>query len=408
MTVLAAINNFWAGGRETFLVEHARELATRGVGIHLLAGNLSAPSGMTEAFPEKTCLSEGLLRGCLDMPWDLGTSLVWGQHSDLLGPWILSRRENIPLHTTFHGPLVGAGRPNSLLEALGMTLAITRGEGLSGVSEEVVESVKAAAPGAESIRIFRNATSWPAGASLSEKPVWKGRALLVTRSEKLGHLRAAFDFFSRAWKQGILSRLTVISAAAPGGEHLKGGGLTAARLLGRAWCASLGPGALPPLLATRIVPATARVANYLDESDVVLGMGRVIVEAASRNKVGVLVGYERILDVVDGSNFSRFAANNFSGRGGAGLAPDVVLGRLAALRTPLSEAQRNPFRINVAAAIVDTAFREDCGRTVCDRELAALLEAAIREKASDATIFQLACQRLRPPELETLFRLSAG
>ena len=49
-------------------------------------------------------------------------------------------------------------------------------------------------------------------------------------------------------------------------------------------------------------------------SDVVLGMGRVVLEGLACNKPTILIGYEQVIGLVTMKRFSNYQQTNFSGR----------------------------------------------------------------------------------------------
>lgn len=55
--------------------------------------------------------------------------------------------------------------------------------------------------------------------------------------------------------------------------------------------------------------------DFYNEADLVIGMGRVLLESISLGKISVLSGYQGIVGVVNPSNYSFFKNYNFSGRG---------------------------------------------------------------------------------------------
>jgi hypothetical protein len=291
-----------------------------------------------------------------------------------------------------------------------MTLAIFRSEGLSGVSNEVVKTIREVLPLPRDIDVFRNATKWNLRADRDVNLPRTAHALIVSRSQKLGHLRAGFDLFARAYWSGLVKRLIIISATPPGAIPLKGRFLAASGLLGLSWCFSKGFKFLFPLLATRVVPATYPLDPFFQKAELVLGMGRVVVEGLAWGKKCVLIGYERAIDLVDADNFSSLAESNFSGRQCVALSPECIISRLANHQRPPKESDILPFQIENAAARVQAALVRDSRKAIHNRDciLAKKLAHALVEGESDAKIFRLAFQNLQPSEMECFYRLTAG
>lgn len=408
MKVLAAINNFWTGGREAFLAAFADGLATEGIELGLLAGSLRATGSEHPRFVWSRQVQHNSTLGWLERDWMPNAEVVWGHHYDLLKPWLLSRERAVPLHTTFHGPIVGDGRPNSLQEALGMTLAIWRAEGCSAVSEEVAASIASAAPGSPPATVVRNAVRWEPGGDPHRAVTKRTNVLFATRAEKLNHSRAAVRFFAAGRRLGIFGRLSMVVAQPPGADSIAGGFSAAARLLGRSWCLQSGPEVLYALGFTRVVSGCSDLKPLFDQTGVVFGMGRVVIEALGSGKPSVLFGYDDVVDVVRGENFARMAVSNFSGRGIEKCGDREILAQLSQPRAEIAEEHRSRFKLEQASRELARIFPDTAATSVRDRELAARMAGAVRDGADEETVFQIACHSLTPDELKTLYRISRG
>jgi hypothetical protein len=62
-------------------------------------------------------------------------------------------------------------------------------------------------------------------------------------------------------------------------------------------------------------PPTDDPARVIADADIVVGMGRVVLEGLAARRPTVLIGYEKAVGVVSGENFDKYGFSNFSGRG---------------------------------------------------------------------------------------------
>ncbi|HYR29602.1 MAG TPA: glycosyltransferase, partial [Thermoanaerobaculia bacterium] len=151
MRILVATNNWWLGGRETFVATLLEQLNVRAdllatlidrdvPGLHLFD---SAVATGQEPYAQRW--ASWLARGA-ELIERARPDAIWAHHFELLPAWVLSRLHGVPLLATFHGPIVGAGRPNDLMQSLGITLAVHRGDAVTGVSEEILDGLRSLAP----------------------------------------------------------------------------------------------------------------------------------------------------------------------------------------------------------------------------------------------------------------------
>ncbi len=307
MNILATINQFWRGGRETFLLVLAEALERGGHSVEILAGQMDTSvnlppgwNGLSE-FPYEEW--EGYRPG-------KRPGVIWAHHSGLWKAWQLSRVLGAPMHTTFHSPL-RAGEPLCPEEALGITLALHRAEGVSAVSEEVADSIGALHSNGKPIPIFRNAVVFP-----YEKPTPPSRTsvLLATRSEKINHIRAGILLFARGWKTMRWERMNLVIAFPPQAGLQASSNVSLLRLLGRKWVLKNVGSLFPIWHRLKLRDPCDDLAPHIGDSSVVFGMGRVILEGLARGRAAVLVGYDQPIDVVNRHNFRLLAGSNFSGR----------------------------------------------------------------------------------------------
>lgn len=64
-----------------------------------------------------------------------------------------------------------------------------------------------------------------------------------------------------------------------------------------------------------LLGVSTKVQDNISEADIVLGMGRVVLEAVSCKRKSVLIGYDGVKDILTTENFADFSKTNFSGRG---------------------------------------------------------------------------------------------
>ncbi len=61
-------------------------------------------------------------------------------------------------------------------------------------------------------------------------------------------------------------------------------------------------------------PPTEDARSVIKNADIVVGMGRVVLEALSMGKITVLAGYRDVIGIVSRANFHQYRLTNFSGR----------------------------------------------------------------------------------------------
>ena len=118
--------------------------------------------------------------------------------------------------------------------------------------------------------------------------------LLLTRYEKLQHIRSAVELAGRwrrlsassSWRS-IVSRQVSHDIDASVSRRF----LFASEILGRRWVAQ-GLDRVTGALLTRFEPSTEKPEEKVVESDIVLGMGRALLEGLAAGRPSVLVGYE--------------------------------------------------------------------------------------------------------------------
>jgi len=329
----------------------------------------------------------------------------------LLPAWLLAQQHDIPLLVTFHGPLLGAGRPNDALETLGMVLAIHRGSLLSGVSPEVcanLERLTGRVPA-----LLPNVVALGKGPPHAP-PAWPPRRwLLVTRQEKLGHLRAALRLFAAYRNRVPGARLVVVSSASPATSHKPAGPvgriLRGLEILGYRWCRGEGVSLWRALAATHWAGYSPAPRTEMRESDLVLGMGRVVLEGLAEGRPALLVGYEDIHGLVEDARWETLARSNFSGRGVPVQDTALCIRDLTAqLPAALPPAARFAPAGTAGRVLELVSSGTPQTATRADRDLAGELCGLLRGGADVGGLFRHAAARLTEREWESFFHLSRG
>jgi glycosyltransferase involved in cell wall biosynthesis len=330
--ILVATNNFWVGGRETYSATYLSYLKRAGYRATLIASSVHEETPEAAVFDRRLICGSAAYaerwRAWLERAEELFAadrpSLVWAHHFDLFPAWLISKLYRVPLLTTFHGPLIGAGNPNDPMQSLGMALAIHRGEAVSGVSQEIISGLRRLKPDRDEAHLLPNAIEVEQAAlarASSRKP---RKFVLVTRPEKLGHIREAVLFFSAYLRKNGQGKLTIAAGISPHDKGERGGrgplslvskARLAVRSLGGKWCYDQGRAVVRSLPHISFHGYTANARDLIRGSDVVLGMGRVLLEGLAEGKPCVLVGYNETCGLVSASTFDHFRWSNFSGRG---------------------------------------------------------------------------------------------
>lgn len=325
-SILVTTDAFRTGGRETFLETMAGLLrAHEPTRLSLIADDIRNPivDAVFDTHIEPGAEHNGgaWLAAGADLVDGAGVDLVWAQHYKTLAAWLLCAVHGRPLLVTFHGPPLGAGYVTSPLDALGIVLSIHRGGLLSAVSEEVRAELTAlgAAPG--SVRIMPNRVRIPHDPGVERLPPRRSdpnaiRLVMLSRRQKLDHMRAGLFLLLAIRKLGRTATLTIHSDVTTGSAHAPTSGSfqQLATLFGRKWLLAH-PRLWPVLAHVTLAPATTRPQAVIDAADAVVGMGRVVLEAAAMLRPAVLTGYSRNIDLLSAGRFEEFQHTNFSGRG---------------------------------------------------------------------------------------------
>ena len=268
-SILVTTDAFRVGGRETFLetiIGQMREqlsthffLLADVIDNDRVASLFDAHSAASAHRNGRAWLSSGV-----ELVDSSGLALIWAQHYKTLGAWLLAARFGKPLLTTFHGPPLGAGYVTSPLDALGIVLCIFRGGTLSAVSPEIKAQLVELGAKPEAVYLIPNRvrrlpapetmrTTSPASYTHPKSLV------LLSRRQKLDHMRAALLFFGTVYRLDRSVNLIVYSDLAE--EPSDDGGTGALRqlnaLFGRKWLIRH-PQVWPALKHVTLAPYTTR------------------------------------------------------------------------------------------------------------------------------------------------------
>jgi hypothetical protein len=416
--ILVTTDQFLVGGRESYLETYLSELRGSGYQPSLLAGRVEAGVPALRVFGDvRTCGGDAAearlgawLREGLKHLAQTPASAIWAQHYDLVPAWLLSRITRTPLLGTFHGPLTGAGRPNDMIQATGMALAVHRGDLVSAVSTEAAASIVGLAPGLD-VAVLPNAVRLTLDAPGPAACVPR-RVLLVARREKLEHLRWGVLLFAAYQRRVPGARLAILSAESPDEceprrrlGHLRRG----LRLLGARWCHGERRRLWRALPRVRWLGYTPDPRSAARQAELVFGMGRALLEGLAEGRPGVLVGYDRVCGLVTARSFGAFAATNFSGRGVPPRDPQDVCAEILGL----SGSFEPPDLSALGASRCTDFLRRILGTleyrgTSSDEELARDCASGIESGRGPAWVFGRIARSLSPLEFQSLYRLASG
>jgi hypothetical protein len=416
LAVLITSDAYRIGGRETFIDVHLGEARRRGgARAALIASHVTGP-GANEVF-DRICEVPGT--GLASLPgWiaageeqrrETNLDLVWAQHFMLLHAWVLGARLGRPVLPTFHGPLTSTGLLGDPLELLGLAIALNRIPVLSAVSQEIAASLRAFCDRAAQVRLLPNRVRVSRSGAAPSPRRARTRLLLLTRRQKLGHIRRAVEL-AGLWRRKV-GPVELIVRCGPAANDTGRRLADVPRLLGRKWLFSDWNRCLGAAL-TRLEGLSDEPEAEARRADVVLGMGRALLEGLAAERPCVLIGYEDVIGVVTNDNFEHLSATNFSGRNcRAEPIAQVAKQAAAALqeRTALSPA--NLAKIDIEAgwddvrAIIDEAIAANLPKPE-DRALADALVSAARTSDDAAEFICRALPLLSDAERQTFERLS--
>lgn len=321
-SILIVTDNYWIGGRETFVADNVALLRENG----LLKATLIAASVNNHSVDEVFDAwvhrkandnepSDSFLARCDHLINRHKPQLIWVQHFNLGLGLLLAARHQLPIHLTLHGPLSNGGQlPKIDQQALDHSMR--NGATYSCVSAELARSLSTQLPQASYAGLLHNKVRVPADSQANKNPSSEPRKLsllILSRQEKLQHLRQALRFTSAAKRIGLDVNLNIYTGHTSDQDASSSDGLSFSQLFGRKWLLSH-PACLALIKRVNIYPPCLQVNEVIRQHDAVLGMGRVVLEALANGKPAVLIGYQQIIDVIDLENFNALQDSNFSGR----------------------------------------------------------------------------------------------
>lgn len=416
--ILISINNFWVGGRETYLASWLENVTS--VEAVLMASSIQESVPGLDRFVSCIEVAADDVSRRLQRWLQMGgenihsrrPTVIWAHHFDLLPAWLLSRLHGVPLLTTFHGPLLSGTRPNRSEQALGMTLAIHRGDVVSGVSPEVCEDLETL--GRPEATVLPNVVRFNPESTRPCLP--PRRFLLITRRDKLEHIRQGVLLFCAYASRVRGAHLVVADGDSALGLESRTRAVPeryrrAMRQLGRKWMVRQGLPVIRHLSKMEFIGWTDDPIKLIREADLVMGMGRVALEGAAENRPVVLVGYEELHGLLTTGRFDEFRYTNFSGRRCNAVDRDQLAESLATTTEPPDLADGSDL---IDVTMQARRFREALDRIAelkvvepSDGMVNNLLKG-IRRGDSDAEISQTATEMLTHEELETFERLKKG
>jgi hypothetical protein len=432
MHILITTNNFWVGGRETYIANYLGFLKRQGFTASLIT------SSIYKNTPETLFFDNIIVCGTNEysLRWrnwlinyekyihHLKPSLIWAHHFDLFPAWLISRLYQIPLLTTFHGPLIGVDRPNDPIQALGMTLSIHRGDAISGVSKEIVSGIERLKQGIKKVHLIPNSVELSSAAWRSLDISKPKNFLLITRPDKLEHSRTALLFFNTYRKKVNGCSLTIAGGSTPNDTgdndrnevfNLVSKVKFAIKYLGGKWIYEQGPHFLRSLVRTNFSGYIAYPRDFIRKSDVVLGMGRVLLEGLAEGKPSVLIGYDNICGLVSPESFEKYRWSNFSGRGVKSQTAEKVCNSLLDFCKNDKTLTGEHLDL-ISLSKCSKKLLEIMEETVCSFDIkvndinqAKELSKNIKSKNFDSSdIFSFVCSKLTIRELSSLYNLSIG
>ena len=338
-SLLIITDNFWLGGRETFVAENVALLREHGLQrVSLIASNINNAnlSSVFDSCLETSSIGTSdvatILKFCCKIIEAEKPELIWVQHFNIHLGLILADHHKLPLHLTLHGPISATGK-HSHVDALALAVTLNRGGSYSCVSKELAESTNSYFPRKSFAGIVFNKVKRPAGNNtepVAPADTTELKFVIFSRNDKLEHIRQALLLVATAKCTGINASLSVFTGTFSS-DSMNHSAPTSRnkfiRLFGRKWLC-MHPIALLAIGQVRIYEATLKVNEVIAQHDVVLGMGRVILEALASKKSGVLIGYDRPIGLVTTENFEQYQSTNFSGRGQTLNSKRSILGEL--------------------------------------------------------------------------------
>lgn len=325
MNVLVVTAQYAVGGKERHVAEYASFLSQGDVQFVLLTEEVHCDRSDTAVFegiitadftrrPEE--IAEEILRA-------YPIECVWSQGDSLMTAHELSKVLRVPLVVTIHN------LPSWHLTSLktdDYTILADLQENQTPVvciSDEIAAEMRLRFP-RMNIHIIKNPIRFISSA-FQNRYNWSRpkRWVLISRSKKQNHMRAAVRMFAMYWFGNQDAKLTIITDVKVKQEAVHSASMSCKPqvgvlicVLGLKWLLNHPLVSLSILLGrVSVVPHGVHNESLVADAEMVVGMGRVVLEGLAVNKTTVLVGYDGVRDVLDENNFGLYDANNLSGRG---------------------------------------------------------------------------------------------
>lgn len=397
MNILVILDQYLYGGREDFLRTYVESLREWNHSFSLLTTSVNRdqlPAGMfshvivlEQANVDPTNLTQWL-DAVPRLRQEISPDIIWVQHSKIVESWLIAKVMGIPLIVTFHCPPRLHPLCRCVSGSLDVALGILNSDEFTGVSREVLDGL------AE--YTHREGTLLP---NLEVAPrLWvdsnfdnrrRLRVGLLARTEKLHHLGKGIDLFLRVLDKDSQASLHICGL--PERRRAVGNGEDAdeprdeliktihelRRHFGRKWLVKRAFDLLFKGSRICLHGVIFDTSNFIRSCDIVLGMGRVMVESMIQGRVSILIGYQEVHGIISAENFEAFRYSNFSGRGCDTVSVDTVIGRLFSEPEDsllITQEQRMTLDIangrKVFAEILSRLGREGWRRKMDEKEVA--------------------------------------
>lgn len=326
--ILVICDNFLIGGRETYIetclseLQHYNNAEDDSSYSACLLVNQVESTVVENIF---TSVASVESKGDDLLNWlEVGSCLIekqkpefiWVHHYALLPAFLLACEHQLPLVVSLHGAPFGMGGFNSTSDLLGLGLIIQEKITIAAVSKEIRDQLISVEVEPSGIELTPNCVKLDRQ-SAKEKSLEQYQrddleSILMTRPQKLSHIRAAVKLCAKLNRQKVPTNLTIYT-----GRRLQSsshGVMSKTIFLGRKWLFK-NPLIFCYLHRIKFEPPTCDPDNIIVNSDIVFGMGRVVLEGIAARKPTVLIGYEQTKGLVTKANFTEFQYSNFSGRG---------------------------------------------------------------------------------------------
>lgn len=299
--ILVISEAFRGGGLETQIAGQARVLASRGVDLVLATGSSAdeVPEGIFVATIPGVPMGSGVtflelretIARLVGFARSEGVDAIHAHpfFSSVVGLFV-AQQARLPLVLTLHGPLSVSGMLAPLPDLIFRSAALRCASGVLCVSPEVQLLCKAA--GSSDTLLLPNGVALPAEEFVevaNDAPwMWAGR---IDDAKLVGLL----DLIDR---MKPLDRTLDVFGDGPAIEALR------SRVE-----------AEPAASFVRLCGWRSDLPNIMADYSIVAGMGRVLLEAAARDKPCLLVGYDGVKGLLDEARLEEAAFCNLSGRG---------------------------------------------------------------------------------------------